>query len=283
MSTKLYVLHSPVSDKSSAAGSSAPAIEQRGDYAVNQGYPSQAQNFRVRYLVLHYTALNMADSLKVLTQGDVSAHYLVPDKPEKCQGRLVAYQLVDENKRAWHAGVSQWKDRVNINDTSIGIEIVNLGWDAQSGRPLGPGFGDEQIQLVINLAHDITRRYGIAPTDVIGHSDVAPSRKVDPGPLFPWERLANAGVGAWPDAATKQRYLARIKVSPPSLAQVNAAFSRYGYVIDNNLSTIVRAFQMHFRPATLSGNADVETLAILYALIEKYYGADVANGMLPSV
>lgn len=260
---------------------STPSPEPQSDYALRLDQSSKAQNARVHQLVLHYTALGMADSLRVLSGDGVSAHYLVPDKPEVSHDLPVAYRLVDEDKRAWHAGTSRWKSRSHVNDTSIGIEIVNAGWDRATGRPLGEAFSDEQIELVIRLARDLVKRYDIAPTDVIGHADIAPTRKVDPGPQFPWERLAAAGVGAWPDSATQDAYRARFESQPPSAAQVDAALSRYGYnYLDEDRTEVIRAFQMHFRPAAITGAADAETLGILFALVDKYYGAKVAGDLL---
>lgn len=258
-----------------------PSPEPSRDYALNLDHSAQAQNPRVRYLVMHYTALDMPDSLRVLTGEGVSAHYLIPDKPNIDQNRPLAYRLVGEEQRSWHAGTSRWKDRVNINDTSIGIELVNAGWDRGTGRPLGEPFGEEQIQLLISLSRDLIERYGIAPTDVIGHADIAPLRKVDPGPQFPWERLAAAGIGAWPDKVTQDAYRARFESSPPTAAQVNAAFARYGYnYLDQDRSEVVRAFQMHFRPTGVTGELDTETLGILFALVDKYFGAKAVETVL---
>lgn len=251
------------------------------DYSIDMGNVSLAQNSRVRFLAFHYTALDLEESIEKLTRQDVSAHYLVPGRPSKYQNRLVSYQLVDEQKRAWHAGVSQWKGRSNLNDTSIGIEIVNSGWDEVSGRLIGDPYTEEQTQLLINLARDVVARYGIAPTDVVGHSDIAPQRKIDPGPFFPWERLAQAGVGTWPDNVTKEHYQSHFEMLPPTKQQVTAAFERYGYYyFDSDESAVTRAFQMRFRPTRISGEADIETVAILFALIEKYYGAEAVELLL---
>ena len=142
-------------------------------------YPSVSQDERVRFLVLHYTAINTELSLKVLTQKDVSSHYLINDYDDK-QINL----LVDETKRAWHAGVSKWKGLDNLNFSSIGIEIVNLG---NSGGVYQP-YPDYQIKKVGELARDIVNRYNIQPFNVVGHADIAPGRKPDPGPLFPWKK-----------------------------------------------------------------------------------------------
>lgn len=164
---------------------------------------------RVRFLVLHYTAQNFADSVKSLTGKSVSAHYLVPDPTEATYqvagfSGVRIFNLVDENERAWHAGTSQWGTRSNINDTSIGIEIVNLA-SGDGENITFPPFNPQQIEAVTQLAQNILQRYpDISPVNVVAHSDIAPGRKSDPGPQFPWQQLYQAGVGAWYDEATKQ-------------------------------------------------------------------------------
>lgn len=167
----------------------------RGEYKIDTNNPSVAQNDRVRFLVLHYTATDDAESLRLLTQGNVSAHYLVKTHPDTVEGKPVVLQLVPEEQRAWHAGVSDWQGRNSLNDTSIGIEIVNKGFtETMLGRTWYP-YNESQIKLIERLTKDIVERYNIAPTDVVAHSDIAPLRKSDPGPLFPWKRLADQGIG----------------------------------------------------------------------------------------
>ncbi len=140
---------------------------------------------RVRFLVLHYTAQNFADSVKSLTGKSVSAHYLVPDPTEATYqaagfSGVRIFNLVDENERAWHAGTSQWGTRSNINDTSIGIEIVNLA-SGDGGNITFPPFNPQQIEAVTQLAQNILQRYpDISPVNVVAHSDIAPGRKSDP-------------------------------------------------------------------------------------------------------
>lgn len=162
-------------------------------------------------LVLHYTAQNFADSVQSLTGKSVSAHYLVPDPEDptyKAAGfsGVRIFNLVDEVERAWHAGTSQWGNRSNLNDTAIGIEIVNLA--SGDGEDITfPPFNPQQIAAVTQLTQNILQRYpDITPVNVVAHSDIAPGRKSDPGPQFPWHQLYKAGVGAWYDDAVKQRY-----------------------------------------------------------------------------
>jgi N-acetylmuramoyl-L-alanine amidase len=158
-----------------------------------------SQASRVRSIVLHYTSVDDASSMRLLSKGKVSAHYLVSDS-----GRT--YRLVDENRAAWHAGASSWYGNIAMNSTSIGVEVVNPGWtDGPDGKPLWHPYNERQLRALTILLRDIIQRHGIAPENVVGHSDIAPQRKVDPGPLFPWKALAEAGLGRWYDEAGAAR------------------------------------------------------------------------------
>ncbi|WBI13399.1 hypothetical protein PALA20_03097 [Pseudomonas aeruginosa] len=166
---------------------------------------------RVRFLVLHYTALDFAASVKALTTGAASAHYLIPAphdpsyKAAGFKGQRI-FNLVAEEDRAWHAGVSGWARRDNLNDTSIGIEIVNLARD-DDGVFTFPDYERSQINALKQLAKNILQRYpDMTPKNVVGHSDIAVGRKSDPGPKLPWKELYEAGIGAWYDDATRDRY-----------------------------------------------------------------------------
>ncbi|RRZ95929.1 N-acetylmuramoyl-L-alanine amidase [Erwinia sp. 198] len=253
--------------------------EAREGYFVNHTFSASAQNERVRFLILHYTALDDSRSLKTLTKDQVSAHYLIPAVPAFKEGKPVVLQLVDENKRAWHAGVSNWNGRNNLNDSSVGIEIVNPGYtENMLGKRTWYPYGEKQIEAIAVLAKDIIHRYQITPDNVIGHSDIAPLRKQDPGKLFPWAHLAALGIGAWPDQPTVIKYLAgRSPYTPVETSIVQALLKQYGYdqipqtgTLDENTQKTIAAFQMHFRPADIRGLADAETEAIARALIEKY-------------
>lgn len=253
--------------------------EARDSYFASHVFKANGQNERVRFLVMHYTALDDNQSLKTLTKDSVSAHYLVTKELELKQGKPVILQLVDENKRAWHAGVSSWNGRANLNDTSIGIEIVNPGYtDNIMGQRTWYPYSEKQITAISVLAKDIINRYQIAPDNVLGHSDIAPMRKQDPGKLFPWERLAAMGIGAWPDRTTVNKYLAgRSPHAPAEVGAIQTLLKQYGYdqipengILDDDTRKTLSAFQMHFRPADINGNADAETEAIARTLIEKY-------------
>ena len=248
---------------------------------VKTYFPSVGQNFRQKYLILHYTALDNERSIRVLTQQSVSAHYLVNDLPDN-----QIYQLVDENKRAYHAGISSWRNDKYLNDNSLGIEIVNSGYtaDAYGNRVFQP-YSETQFRKVAALVKDIVIRYMIPPTHVLGHSDIAPTRKQDPGPLFPWKRLYQEyGVGMWYDDATKQSFMNQALSgnfavdfnSGGFIYKFQSDLQKFGYEVplsgvwDKDTEKIVQAFQYHFRPQNPSGVVDPETWAILQALLQKY-------------
>jgi N-acetylmuramoyl-L-alanine amidase len=230
-------------------------------------YTARGQSSRARFLVLHYTVSNRADSIRILTQQEVSAHYLVTDDPIP-----VIYNLVDEKNAAWHAGNSSWKNFTQLNNSSIGIEIVNPGWqDTPGGRVYTP-FPQAQIDALIPLVRDIVTRHHIAPENVLGHSDIAPLRKQDPGPMFPWRQLAAAGLVAWPDANRVAMLVPIFQVQLPDIAWYQKKLATWGYglvqsgVLDEQTCTVLSAFQMKYRPANIDGNPDVETAALLEAL-----------------
>jgi N-acetylmuramoyl-L-alanine amidase len=201
-------------------------------------------------LILHYTGMRSAEAaLDRLCDpvARVSAHYLVEE-----DGTL--WRLVAEARRAWHAGESCWLGRRDINAHSIGVEIVNPGHEF-GYRP----FPEAQIAAVETLCHDVISRWRIPRRLVLGHSDVAPHRKQDPGELFPWPRLAAAGIGLWPDlSATTTR-------PPEGVAEMQEMLARYGYDLsvtgapDERSRQVLIAFQRHFRPETCDGLADGET------------------------
>jgi N-acetylmuramoyl-L-alanine amidase len=217
-------------------------------------------------LLLHYTGMETAQgALDWLTreESQVSSHYFVFE-----DGRIV--QLVPESNRAWHAGKSFWKGETDINSASIGIEIAN------AGHPGGlPDFPDVQIGAVVNLCRDIIRRWHIRPERVLGHSDVAPVRKVDPGEKFPWDRLASAGIGHWvePAPVTGGRFFQRGDGGPPVEA-LQAMLALYGYNTPvsgefcDRTRGDVDAFQRHFRPERVDGIADFSTIDTLHRLLK---------------
>jgi N-acetylmuramoyl-L-alanine amidase len=242
-----------------------------GGVPIDTRYDSANQDSRVLFIVLHYTVGDFADALKVLTEPkyEVSSHYLVSDDP-----RPVIYRLVPEDRRAWHSGPSYWRGHSMLNAGSIGIEIVHPGFrlKADGTREYVP-YPPAQIEAVVALVKDIVRRHAIRPERIIGHSDVLPQRKEDPGPTFPWKRLADEGLIAWPDAARVATERARFELALPDVQWFQDMLGRHGFAVprhgtlDGETRRVVSAFQMRFRPANFDGTPDAETAAILEALV----------------
>jgi N-acetyl-anhydromuramyl-L-alanine amidase AmpD len=255
--------------------------------------PSPNHSSRVDYLVIHFTSEDFAESWRLLgtrTDRPVSAHYLIPESgdPTYERGRPLIHRLVPEHRRAWHAGRSAWGDEENLNDRSIGIELVNTSrclpeepgaatLSALADACVFRAFDDVQIDLLIHLARDILVRYpGIDPVDIVGHADIAPKRKVDPGPLFPWQRLHDAGIGAWFDDEAVDRWQHAFRDQLPSVGIVQSALRAYGYGLeitgedDLQYRKALRAFRLHFVPERLDSDPDGRTVATVFALLEKY-------------
>lgn len=251
-------------------------IIDKGSYKIDTRQPAQAAYPRIKVLVIHYTVDDFHGSLSMLTDKNVSAHYLIPDAPPLSGGKPVIWRLVPESELAWHAGVSFWRGASRINDTSIGIELENKGYILQGNVKQFYPFSAPQIAVLETLAKEIIDRYHIAPQNVVAHADIAPQRKVDPGPLFPWQQLAQKGIGAWPEAARVAFYLnGRDPFEPAETAGLLDLLSRYGYQLEPGMTEaeqrrVISAFQMHFRPALYNGIADAQTQAIAEALLEKY-------------
>jgi len=216
-------------------------------------------------VVLHYTGMRTGEEAIARLcdpEAKVSAHYVVEE-----DGRI--FRLVPEERRAWHAGASFWRGRRNVNGDSIGIEIVNPGHEF-GYRP----FPDAQIASVIELVKDIRTRWTIEDRDIVGHADVAPARKEDPGELFPWKRLAEAGHGLWVEAPAAPGAPVGEGEEGAAVFALQAGFTRLGYDLlppsgkfDGDTAAVVRAFQRHWRPERVDGIADGETRARLIALL----------------
>lgn len=177
-------------------------------------------------VVIHYTAMGSGDEALARLcdpEFEVSAHYLID-----VDGRIM--RLVDEDKRAWHAGAGQWGDVTDINSRSIGIELANRGTVP---------FAAAQMNVLEALLADITLRHTIAPERIIGHSDMAPARKIDPGPRFDWQRLARQGLSVWPKAS---------EVLPVDEVVFSSDLSAFGYSDAVPLSSRLSAFRDRFRP-----------------------------------
>jgi N-acetylmuramoyl-L-alanine amidase len=217
-------------------------------------------------LVLHYTGMKTGpEALDRLRdpEAKVSSHYVVEE-----DGRV--FRLVPEERRAWHAGVSFWKGERNINGVSIGVEIVNPGHEF-GYRP----FPDAQIAAVIDLISDIRTRWTISDDRIVGHADVAPGRKDDPGELFPWKRIAEAGHGLWAEAPPAPGEPLAEGAEGVGVFALQAGFTRLGFDLppsgkfDAATKAVVVAFQQHWRQDKVDGIADGQTRAQLMALLRQ--------------
>lgn len=224
---------------------------------VHRVVPSPNCNDRqlpITMLVIHYTEMKpVVTALDRLTDADagVSAHYLISEEGE-------VMQLVSEAKRAWHAGASYWRGTKDVNSASIGIELDHPGHDPANGGYRG--FKEAQFEALVPLVARIVKDYDIARANVVGHSDVAPMRKVDPGELFPWERLSEYGL---------------CLPTPSSFTQADPfdndgafllALERFGYDITEGIKAI-EAFERRWRPERIEGKPDAQLGAILWQLL----------------
>lgn len=233
---------------------------------IDTTHESVSQDSRVQFLILHYTHEDFPTSLKLLTEGNVSSHYLVNDHPP------TIYRLVDENRRAYHAGVSYWQGATQLNASSIGIEIVNRGYDDTPAGRVWYDYPQEQIDAVIALVRKIVKDHDIRSERILGHSDIAPGRKVDPGPRFPWKQLAEAGLIPWPDANSVAMRKAVFEQQLPDVAWFQQKLARHGFAVplhgelDERTKDTVAAFQMKYRQVRFDGIPDAETAALLDVL-----------------
>jgi len=269
---------------------------------------------RIKFLIMHYTGSDYHHSLQALVhKGSVSSHYLVPESQDKTylDDELKVLKLVDENERAWHAGKSYWQGRTAVNDQSIGIEIVNAAKCEYLPQELTelvkeqdivkepdlvneklavnnmcffPDYDPKQIELLIKLSTEILKKNpDISPTNIIGHSDISAQRKSDPGPRFPWYQLYQSGIGAWYANETVLKYWQLFKEQTPNIGLIQQALHGYGYDIDetgefdSQTQAVLHAFQTHFIPWKTTGRADEQTIATLFALLEKYMPKHAKN------
>ena len=260
--------------------------------------PSHNYSERIKFLVMHYTAIDYEKSVQALVEkGHVSSHYLIPQTNDETytENELNIYQLVPESQRAWHAGKSYWQGRTELNDQSIGIEIVNVPQcrklaqvadetttyireNSESKLCIFPDFDPKQVELIIKLSQDILKRNpDISPTQIVGHSDITPTRKNDPGPRFPWQQLYQAGIGAWYETDTVDKYWQIFEQEKANTGLIQAALKSYGYGVvetgelDAQTLDTLSAFQMHFVPWKVTGQPDSKTVATIFALLEKYF------------
>lgn len=217
---------------------------------ISPNFNDRPPGMPIDMLVLHYTGMESCDvALKRLCDPDakVSAHYLIDEDG-------TVHRLVDEDKRAWHAGISWWGGAMDVNGRSIGIELVNPGHEFGYRA-----FPDAQMTALEALAGAILKRHAIQPQNVVGHADVAPARKQDPGELFDWKRLADHGIGLWVEDAEPLEATAE---------DVTVMLTAYGYDV-SDLAAAVTAFQRHFRQSEINGLPDDETVGVLKALLDK--------------
>ncbi len=226
-------------------------------------HDARPQAAAIDMIVLHYTGMATAEAaLARLADpaAEVSAHYVV------AEDGLIS-RMVPEARRAWHAGIAYWRGATDINARAIGIEIVNPGHDA-----LYPPFPVLQLAVVCDLCLDILSRHAVPARNIVGHSDIAPERKRDPGEKFDWEGLARNGVGLWPEGVPDLG-IGGVVRDAESLRDVRAALAEIGYRVapegplDPALSAVLRAFQRHWRPEAITGQADAGTLARLLAVV----------------
>ncbi len=224
-----------------------PAILQQS----SPNWDERAPGCKADYAILHYTGMLTADlALNRLCDpsAKVSAHYMIGRGGE-------VWQLVDESRRAWHAGKSYWRGVTDLNSVSIGIELVNPGhqWGYQK-------FPERQIEVCAGLLKAIMVRHNIPAANILAHSDIAPERKEDPGEFFPWQRLAGQGIGLWldvPDPADAK---------PAELSEIRDLLRRIGYECppgsdyDQTLRRCLLSFQRHWFPGNLTGLADACTI-----------------------
>lgn len=234
---------------------------------LDHSLTARAQSNRIKYVILHYTVSDLPRSIKTLTTGDVSAHYLLTDTEPP-----FFYTLVDESRQSNHAGYSNWKIYNQLNAASIGIEIVNPGFrETAQGRVYAP-FQQAQIDQLILLLKDIVKRHNIAFGNILGHNDIAPQRKQDPGPMFPWKQLADAGLVPWPEASRVAARMPGFEQQLPEVAWFQRKLAEIGYAVpqsgelDQATRNVIAVFQTKYRPSLYDGTPDAETAAQLDVL-----------------
>jgi len=240
-----------------------------GGVPIDTSHSARGQDSRVLFLILHYTVADFPIAMKVLTERDVSAHYLLSDETPP---RI--FRLVDESRRAWHSGASAWKGHRMLNASSIGIEIVHPGFKLGPDKErLYQPFPEAQMQVLIPLIQDIVKRHGIRSDRILGHGEVAPSYKEDPGPTFPWRRLADLGITPpWPEATRVAAQRERFEALMPDIAWFQRALAQHGYAVettgqmDEQTQRVLMNFQMRYRPERHDGAPDAETAALLHVL-----------------
>jgi N-acetylmuramoyl-L-alanine amidase len=252
-----------------AGCATGPVTSTPGGVPIDTSRSAKGQDSRVLFLIIHYTVADFPMSMKILTEQDVSAHYLLSDEP---QPRI--FRLVDETRRAWHSGPSAWKGHRMLNANSIGIEIVHPGYKPGPNKErVYQAFPQAQIDALIPLVKDIVQRHAIRPDRILGHGEVTAPYKEDPGPTFPWKLFADLGITPpWPDAARVVAQRQVFETQMPTVAWWQSTLAQHGYLVeptglwDEQTQRVVMNFQMRYRPANYSGLADAESAALLWVL-----------------
>lgn len=234
---------------------------------IDNSLKSRSQSERIKYIIIHYTFSDLPSSLETLTQADVSSHYLITDGEKP-----FIYQLVDDSQQANHAGLSSWKIYTQLNASSIGIEIVNLGFaEAAEGRAWYP-YPQAQIDQLILLLKKLVVKYKIKSKNILGHNEIAPQRKQDPGPAFPWQQLADAGLIPTLDQNRIAERLAFYQTQLPDTLWFQQRLAQHGYAVpqtgelDQATRNVLAVFQSRYRQTLFDGVLDAETAAILDVL-----------------
>ena len=280
-STEKVVSSSSSSSRGSSVSRNQSTVRNMWKFQVDSSsYVAIGKNERIQFIVVHYTAIDNAASIRELTTNKVSSHFLVLDEDDN-----KIYNLVPLEQRAWHAGASAFRGRTNINDTSVGIEIVSDGIAKEfisDPNPYHPydhyvDYKPIQIEKVAQIIKYVAEKYNVPARNIVAHSDIAPSRKKDPGAKFPWKELYDKyNIGAWYDEADKQTFMDEEKFKATSIREIKDELRKYGYEInrfdewDKESKDVVYAFQLHFNPKNATGEMDLETFAILKALNKKY-------------
>lgn len=236
---------------------------------LSKNFDDRKKGYVIDTIVIHHTVIDdLKKCLEKLTlkKYKVSAHYLINDNGD-------IYQLVNDDKRAWHAGISYWRSRRAVNDFSIGIELLNNGFSK---------FSKPQMKSLINLCDDIKCKFNIDPKNIIGHSDVAPNRKIDPSRFFDWETLFNAGIGIFDSNTNITDNVSLLNLNDNSDIVINLKerLKKFGYELNTNnsiydieLNLVISAFKRHHNVRNISLMGwDKASDLILDSLLERYYG-----------
>ena len=230
------------------------------NYSPNFDLKKRDKN-KIKYLIFHYTGMvNDKSAIKKLTSlnSNVSCHYYITGS-----GKVI--QMVPDLYTAWHAGISRWRNHISLNKYSIGIEISNPGHEHGYRK-----FNDNQIQALINISKKIIQKYKIKKKNILGHSDIAPLRKKDPGEKFPWKFLQKNRIGIWHNLNLKKIKKLRGKISDLNLDNFINFLKKIGYRIEfedkRQLKKLIQIFQMRFRPELINGKCDLECYEIAKSL-----------------